>query len=411
MHRALRAGILIVTGLGFAAIVATACSGGSQGVGSYCPDWITDDCCPCPLPDVCPQPDRDGRPWDYAPPWGLEPLNAKCCEQWRSQPKWNAEPVCLSDLDGGTDSGPMGFCASGTCVPPAPDAWKHVAFFMNWPREPPSCPDDAPILAFEGTPAPPDPSCAACSCDEPEGTCRLPTSWTISSDACNLGGVKTNFDPPVGWDGSCTNNNAIAEGKLCGGVPCVRSVTVSPPVIEEKQCTPHTAGEGDLPVARAWNGGPEMPIGRACLSDKPLPSCSSKGCTGTNGEFAACIMHDGDLACPEGWNGDRQVLYEFVDDARECSSCGCDVPKGGTCQVKVRTFADAACAQENAWGYANSGMVPDPCSDFMLGDAVASKTAEVVNYAKGSCMPKGGEITGDLILAGQVTVCCFDLTM
>lgn len=85
-----------------------------------------------------------------------------------------------------------------------------------------------------------------------------------------------------GWDGSCSSDNAIAAGKLCGGVPCVRSITISPPVIEENPCTPHTAGEADLPVLKAWNGGPEAPIGRAvacvlglapgspCAKDEPL---------------------------------------------------------------------------------------------------------------------------------------------
>lgn len=397
------------------AFVAGACTDGGQDVGSYCPDWITDDCCPCPLPDVCPQPDPDGRPWDYAPPWGLVPLNDKCCAQWKSQPKWNATPVCQSDLDGGTDasndSGSPGFCASGTCVPPAPEAWRHVAFFMNWPHDPPACPDDAPELLFEGIPEPPALSCPACSCDEPEGVCRLPTTWTISSEVCaGAGGVKTNYDPPAGWDGSCTTDKALAEGKLCGGVMCVRSITISPPIIEEKPCTPHAKGVADLPGVKVWNGGPEVPIGRACASKDALPSCSGGGCGGTNSEFSACIMHDGDEVCPEGWNGSRQVLYEFVDDTRECTPCGCDAPSGGTCQVKFRTFADASCSGENAAADVYASMM-SACHDYMPGVALASKTAEILDYTKGSCAPTGGELKGDVMLSGQVTVCCFAQTM
>lgn len=411
----IRAGVVFLAGSAIAALVMTACYGEPTDIGSYCPDWITNDCCPCPLPDVCPQPDPKGRPWDYAPPWGLEPLNDKCCAQWRSQPKWNAEPVCLSDLDGGTDSGAdsgsMGFCSNGACVPPAPEAWKHVAFFIDWVHEAPPCPDEAPILAFEGAPAPPDLLCPACSCDEPEGTCNLPTTWTVSSDVCpGVGGIKTNFDPPAGWNGACTSDKALAEGKLCGGVPCVRSMTIAPPVIEEKPCMPHASGESDLPIPKLWNGGPEAPIGRACLSDKPLPSCSGKGCGGTNSEFVACVMHDGDQACPEGWNGARYVLYESIDDARECTPCGCDEPTGGTCQVKFRTFAEASCSAENAAFDVYANMVP-ACHDYMPGVALAGKTAEIVNYTKGSCTPNGGEIKGDVMLGGQVTVCCSASTM
>lgn len=408
---------MVALGSAATGVLVSACYDTAQNVGGYCPEWVTEDCCPCSLPDFCPQPDPEGRPWDYAPPWGNEPLNDKCCAQWRSKPKWNAEPVCLSDLDGGTDAGgdggSMGFCSNGTCVPPAPEAWKHVSFFMNWPHDPPPCPDDAPVLLFEGTPAPPDNLCPACSCDEPEGTCHVPTTWTISSETCQTGGgVKTNFDPPVGWNGTCTNDKALAEGKLCGGVPCVRSITISPPVIEEKPCTPHTEGEANLPVlrARAWNDGPAAPTGRACASQDALPSCSSKGCGGTNSEFAACIMHDGDQACPEGWNGDRHVLYEFVDDTRECTPCGCDAPKGGTCQVKFRTFAEASCTAENAANDVYASMLP-ACHDYMPGVALGGKTAEILNYTKGACMPTGGEIKGDLMLSGEVTVCCSASTM
>jgi len=415
MHRALRA-LAVLSSAAAVGIIVSACLGEGTQVATDCPEWITDDCCPCPFPESCPKPDPDGRPWEWSPPWGLEPLNDKCCEQWKSKPFYTPTFTCLSDLDGGMDAsndgGSMGFCANGACVPPSPEAWKHVSFALSWPGEPPPCPDDAPILAFEGTAAPPDLSCPACSCDEPEGTCQLPTTWTVSTDVClGGGGIKTNFDPPAGWDGLCSSDKAIAAGKLCGGVPCVRSITISPPVIEEKPCTPHTSGEADLPVLKAWNGGPETPIGRACLSAKPLPSCSSKGCGGSNSEFSTCVMHDGDQACPEGWNGDRHVLYEFIDDARQCTPCGCDAPTGGMCQVKYRTFSGPACSAENVAGDVYTGMMPSPCHDYNGGEALVGKTAEIVNYSKGSCVPNGGEISGDLMLGGQVTVCCSASTM
>lgn len=51
------------------------------------------------------------------------------------------------------------------------------------------------------------------------------------------------------------------------------------------------------------------------------------------------------------------------------------------------------------------------CHDYMPGVALASKTAEIIDYTKGSCAPTGGEIKGDLVLSGQVTVCCSASTM
>ncbi|MBK9263130.1 MAG: hypothetical protein IPM54_25415 [Polyangiaceae bacterium] len=82
------------------------------------------------------------------------------------------------------------------------------------------------------------------------GACKPPTTWTVGSSACIGNDVWTNFDPPAGWDGSCASNTAIAEGILCGGKPCVASINISPPVIEEAPCVahanvPHRFSEGE----------------------------------------------------------------------------------------------------------------------------------------------------------------------
>ena len=66
---------------------------------------------------------------------------------------------------------------------------------------------------------------------------------------------------------------------------------------------------------------------------------------------------------------------------------------------------------ENAANDVYSGMNPAPCKDYNPGEPLVSKTAEIVSYTKGSCSPTGGELKGDLMLAGQVTVCCFAATM
>jgi len=307
----------------------------------------------------------------------------------------------------------MSFCASGTCVPPAPEAWKPVAFVMSWPELPPSCPEETPILAFEGNPTPPERACPACTCDAPEGSCKAPTTWTFSTEPCANpgGGVKTNFDAPIGWDGTCTNENAIVKEKLCGGVPCVRSITITPPEIEEKPCTPRSEEAADLPVLRAWSDGERAPTGRACVSDKPLSGCGGQGCSSTNSKFGACILREGDHVCPVEWNGDRHVLHGKIEDSRECTPCGCDPPTGGTCQVLWKTYSEASCSLANGTGIANAGMMPSPCLDYMSGEPVAGKTAEITGYTKGSCAPTGGEVIGKLVLDQQVTVCCYSSVM
>lgn len=370
-----------MAGFAVAATAVVAC-GEPIDIGDDCGPAVTDECCPCPVPEACPN--------------GPPPL----------------PPQCFPDAgtDGG-DGGMASLCAGGTCVSPAPDAWTHVAFVSSWPEEPPPCPDDAPILAFEGIPAPPAPSCGACACDAPEGTCKLPETWTISSAACADpgGGVNTNFDPPVDWDGTCNQDKAILGDLLCGGVPCVRSITVSPPVIEEEPCTPHLVGDPVPPPAHAWAGGPNTPIGHACVSGKPAPSCvgeSGKVCAPGAEGFSTCIMRDGEHTCPEGWGGARHVLYGHVEDNRACSACTCGAPSGGFCKVKYRIFSSPMCTVEESAENVSTGMVA-PCRDFMPGTALAGKTAELLEYTKGTCTPSGGEVEGELVLADAMTVCCY----
>ncbi len=384
---------LLTVPFAVAVFVAQGCVDDSDPFESDCDKRVPLKCCQCSLPDVC-------------PPWA---------DKWPTLPAW-CEPILA---DAGIDvygdifgDGSTSFCSSGTCVPPAPDSWKQVAFAMTWPNDPPACPAETPEVAFEGSPAPPDLTCPACSCDAPEGTCSLPASWTISSTTCNVaGGVQTNFDPPGGWDGSCDSASAIAPGKLCGGVPCVQSLTLSLPTIEEKPCTSHVEGQADLPILRARSGGPEQPIGRACTTSNALPPCTGGVCVPTQSSFSACIMHDGNQVCPDDWNADRQVLYKQIDDARVCTPCGCDAPSGSSCQVKWRIFSGPGCSAQTLENVISADMMSAGCTYLDPGIALSGKTAEILDYTKGSCAPTGGKLEGDVWVDGEVTVCCRSMTM
>ncbi|MDC3956695.1 hypothetical protein [Polyangium jinanense] len=297
----------------------------------------------------------------------------------------------------------------GECVDESPKNWTLVAFFSDW-REPPPCPDDAPILAFEGIPAPPPLLCGECSCEEPEGSCKLPQTWTVSSTGCDDpgGGVKTNFDPSTNWDGTCNQDKAIPSATLCGGVPCVRSITISPPVIEEQPCKAHTKGDPGQEIPKVWNGGPETPLGRVCTRAEPWPVChgqSEKVCGPAGDDYSSCIFREGEHLCPEGWTGERHVLYGVVKDERECSACTCEAPTGGMCEVLISAWSSQGCSQVAIARPISAGMVA-PCDDFMPGTQLSGKTAELLNYTKGTCTPSGGQVVGELTLDKPVTVCC-----
>jgi hypothetical protein len=395
MARLAQLSILLAVGLSAAVAVIPACVD-SGYIGSDClPEW-SDRCCPCPSPEACPEGPKP-IPWDCPSAcFGPPPLPPHC------------SPDAGVDGDADTTSS---LCLDGACVPPGPASWEGpMPFWYGWDIEAPACPDDAPILAFEGQTEPPPPTCSACSCDAPAGTCHLPTTWTLSSAGCSDpgGGVKTNFDPPADWDGTCNQDKAITGGMLCGGVPCVRSITISAPVIEEQPCTAQTNGDPVPPPPRARYGGPEIPIGRACKSDKGAPSCAAetgKVCVSPSPEFKACLLRDGDHACPEGWS-DRHLLYGQVEDTRDCAACTCSPPNGGTCQVKYRIFSEPMCSTEVQSGDIWAGMIA-PCHDFMPGTQISGKSTEMLAYQPGSCTPSGGDVVGDLVLADAVTVCCY----
>lgn len=379
---------------------------GRDTLPSDCDGSIPYECCQCSWPDDCPPWNPNPRP---IPDWCIPLIVDAGCP-----PAYIFDASVCQQQDAGVEASDAGmsFCSSGTCVPSAPSSWKHVAFALTWPGLPPACPEDAPSLVFEGSPAPPEQTCPTCSCDAPEGTCSLPTTWTVSSKVCpGVGGIKTNFDPPTGWDGSCTSTNAIPDGKLCGGVPCVQSLTLSVPIIDEKPCTSQMEGWVDLPTPKLKSDGPRMSTGRACVSDKPLPNCTGGGCGKTDSAFGACILHDGDQVCPDGWTGDRHVLYQHIDDERACTPCGCDAPSGGGCRARWKVFTDANCTAQTAENIVTTDMAPDACIDLMPGVALAGKSAALVDYTKGTCTPTGGAPVGDLKLDGQVTVCCPSTSM
>ncbi|MDI1480415.1 hypothetical protein [Polyangium sp. y55x31] len=302
-------------------------------------------------------------------------------------------------------------CAGGVCVPPAPGAWKGpLPFHYGASIDVPACPESAPIVAFDGFVEPASPSCSTCSCDAPIGTCHRPETWTVSSAACaDPGlGVNTNFDPPTSWDGSCNEDKAIIEGKLCGAVPCVRSITISPPVIEEQPCTVHVSGDPAPSPPHAWHGNPWEPMGRACTSGASAPTCtaeSGKVCVPSPPGFSPCVLREGDHPCPEGW-GDRHLLYGQVEDDRACSACTCSEPSGGTCDVLASIFSEPACGQLNLSLTVSAGMV-SPCHDFMPGTQLSGKRIDALTYEPGTCTPSGGELVGDLVLAEATTVCCY----
>lgn len=336
--------------------------------------------------------------WIYKP----KPIPADC-------PQFPDAGVDGSANDGGDGGdgvdGGMARCAS--CVDPPPAGWTGpITLVRNSFGQAAECPPDAPNILFEGRPEPSPLACATCTCDEPEGTCTLPTTWTISSRDCSdpTNGIKTTMNPPAGWDGTCTGANAIAPGKMCGSELCVRSVSVSKPVIEEKPCTAHETVP-DMPIPRARAIDTDTPWMRICAGALPSSACAKqpeKVCSPTSASQSSCVWRTGEHACPTGF-AERIVIYDKMEDTRACGACTCDAPSGGFCEVKWRIYKGPNCTMDYS-AFVSTNMTP-ACHDFLAGDALTGQSAEITEYTKGTCAPHR-EIKGDVQLVEPATICC-----
>lgn len=253
-----------------------------------------------------------------------------------------------------------------------------------------------------------EPNCPSCSCaapTQPEDGCNVPVVWNAESKTCqevyppNI----TPFDPPPNWTGSCTATNPIAGGMLCNGSPCVKSLVVQPPAIEPCIAAP----------AMPPDGQPLPPPKRTKVVEY-VAAASSSTCDETTNcivpppaGYKLCFVADdlqAEAECPTGWT-DRYSGWRDVDDARACSACTCGAPEGASCEVRAKVYADDACGNERA-SLVVSSSEGAKCVDLLEGSALGSKTAEVLSYQAGTCVPSTSEVIGEIMLKRAVTYCC-----
>jgi len=337
-----------------------------------------------------------------------------------------------SDVDPGTNPQAAPTCP-GRCVP-EPDKfqagfwsktpvllWVGPAEIVNtmscddeWIQQQAAVPNDKLFekwRLYKDLVAPPA-ECEACSCDTPQGTCSgLPASIEIRAGDCNQSGVATvPFNGPPGWDGSCTNEDALGAGAMCGGVPCAQYVSASPlPPPTNEACAPKTIKPsftkqtkwqtGALACERKDYDGTCPVSSWHCVRDLPYP-------------WQLCVYRAGiHEECPFGYNGGTYKLHgEAPIDDRGCEECKCGAPAGGYCGGTLQVFKDGACSvpipltlgvtsTDNACGT----VAPQ-------GSAVGSKAISGISYVPGTCASTGGAPIGSALPDPNpdtaVTFCC-----
>ncbi|MDC3952538.1 hypothetical protein KEG38_01720 [Polyangium jinanense] len=316
------------------------------------------------------------------------------------------------DAGPSSSTGPCDFPCDGDaeCVPFHPG--KSFGPVLVWigPNDgsAPDCPDNAPVeqfVWFADLVIPPK-QCGPCSCGPSDGTCSLPETITAHAAPCTPpeGTAATPHDPPAAWDGTCAADNAIAAGLSCGpGTPCVQSVTVGPLGKEDIGCAviDKTGATTTAPPKPSWSRMARVCEGSAfgtCESDEhcvPKPPA----------DFRQCVYLTGEHACPAEGYVEASVVYESYKDERTCTACTCGAPEGSFCSSDVSIFADAACTTSpliaSAWSDGPR------CHDVVpKGRALGAKTASLPVYHAGSCAAAGGNVVGEVALAGPHTLCC-----
>jgi len=299
-----------------------------------------------------------------------------------------------------TGSGVAPAC-TGECVASADGPFVRITMVsIGKPDEVKPCPSWAPV-GFEGYAGMQiDPhTCPSCSCGP--AACALPEEMHASAAKCaNADGASSmTWDAPPAWEGVCSADGPIAAGLKCEGVPCVQSLTIDAPAVEP--CKPVVDGKVSLPKPQ-WNT-----MARECRIDvskdgcDPLESCAPAPPEG----FVLCMSVAGEgYECTKEYP-EHFVVFDTVDDSRECSPCACSDPKGADCSALVSVFTDGACGALLG-SFPVSSAMDNACTDLPPGSPLGSKSAKLTVDKPGSCAPSGGEPSGILQPAGPVTFCC-----
>lgn len=392
-------------------LVAALAGSALATAGGACGDVGSIYNCPDPIPGRL---DHNGHhdPCCYVDPCHDEDAGTDGGADAEADAQEDAEAGPPAD-DGGLDAGPdaqadAGPSCPGACVDAPPLGWSDPALLWLGPMgsAPPSCPAEAPVVGFQGfadLDAPPA-SCGACSCSASTASCTLPASFTASTAACNPGGgVATSFDAPAAWDGSCTADNAIGQGQMCGALACAKSLTAGPLTVTGEACGV-VLGEPATPTPPAtWQTAAlACKRGSSAPCDDPTQVCAPVAVAPPG--FALCVFQAGDVDCPSTFP-DKHGVATGADDKRGCAPCACGAPMDGLCVATLNVFTDDVCAAPLL--SVQVGSTGPGCFDLVPpGPALGSKSLDKLKYVPGTCAPSGGEAAGQVMPTGPATFCC-----
>lgn len=279
-------------------------------------------------------------------------------------------------------------CEPGdVCVDDAIAGWDGPVAVYVGPADapPPNCDGGVPMKVAEVyTDLQTNMSGDTCSCE----------CGPVTDFACGAARLESSAQPNCAvtngsWDlpaGECTDLGA-ALGSL--------SYRLDPAPLISATCQPSTSG----PIEAAEH----RDLVVACTMDAPQ-DCEGGVCMPPTDEAPwdgrVCIVAEGDVQCPTGSYGVRNVYYTGLTDERSCGACECDTPANATCEGKVNLLSNACGIQGLKLGEVATGDCDGP-----FGAGVEYGALDLDPYT-GGCAPSGGGVNGEINETGAITFCC-----
>lgn len=329
------------------------------------------------------------------------------------------DPICGTG-GGGGEAGRPGLTAetcTGQCIPRSTSGFdnRYLLVWMGPEEEEPQCPDRAKSRfesGYEGlTVVLP---CQKCECEPAK--CVMSTGLvTSSNDACQ-GGDVINFDAPADWDGSCMSPAQVPAGSF-------RSIELSPATVSS--CKPMGDAEPKAPsfapTKTSFAGGVywknRMVACEGPAEDNKCPT-SDLVCVPSAQppppEFRYCVEYINAIdennlpQCPTKYP-ERFTIYQGTTGKVECSPCECGDPVGAQCTVSLSAYQDLTCTGAPMPLFENvpAGNGNGTCIDFGgMSVALESMSANWSVNEPGQCLPKGGELVGEVKPVNPSVYCC-----
>ncbi len=351
-------------------------------------------------------------------------LGTQGCGEWSltgegihcgTNPDPETLPFCAGDA-GAEDAGAglKSETCNGQCVPQPPVGFdeRPALVWMGPEEEEPQCPDRALSIFDEGyeglTVALP---CQKCECEPAK--CVMSTGLvTSSNDACQ-GGAVTNYDAPADWDGSCISPAQVPAGSFRSIELTSATVSSCKPMGDTEPQAPSFA-----PTKSSFAGGVYWKNRVLACSGTTIGECKTTDfvCVPNTQppppEFRYCIastdaFDENNLPqCPNNYP-ERFTIYKGTTGKVECSPCECGDPVGAQCTVSFSAYQDPTCSGVPMPLFENVPAVAATCIDFgAMSVSLDSMSAKWSVNQPGQCLPKGGELVGEVKPLHPRMYCC-----